>query len=125
MGNPSIKISDGIIFATPTGSTAYSLSAGGPIIYPAVNTITVTPICPHSLSARAIVLQDNEEITIRFPDEFEEIGLAIDGQIHFHINDKAKILIKKADFTAELIGLPSNGYFKILRTKMGWSGNVR
>ena len=117
--------SDGIIFSTPTGSTAYSLSAGGPIIYPAVNTITVTPICPHSLSARAIVLQDNEEITIRFPYKYEKIGLAIDGQIHFHINDKAKILIKKADFTAELIGLPSNGYFKTLRTKMGWSGNVR
>ena len=116
---------DGIIISTPTGSTAYSLSAGGPIIYPSLDTITVTPICPHSLSARPIVLQSQDLITIDFPEPYDGLALAIDGQIRVSINDQTKIQISQAQHFAQLMSLPSNGYFKTLRTKMGWWGNVR
>ena len=116
---------DGIIISTPTGSTAYSLSAGGPIIYPSLDTLTVTPICPHSLSARSIVLQPTETITLRFPESHKGRSLAVDGQIRISIDDKTHIKIKRARYFAQLISLPNKGYFKTLRTKMRWSGNVR
>ena len=116
---------DGVIISTPTGSTAYSLSAGGPIIYPSMDSITVTPICPHSLSARPIVLKATEIITMSFPEPYEGISLAIDGQIKVLLDDQTKIQIKKAEYCAKLVSLPTNGYFKTLRTKMGWSGNIR
>ena len=116
---------DGVIISTPTGSTAYSLSAGGPIIYPSMDSIIVTPICPHSLSARPIVLKATEIITMSFPESYEGISLAIDGQIKVLLDDQTKIQIKKAEYCAKLVSLPTNGYFKTLRTKMGWSGNVR
>ena len=116
---------DGLIISTPTGSTAYSLSAGGPIIYPSLDTITVTPICPHSLSARPIVLHPNENVSLRFLDPFDGMALAVDGQIRIEFNEQVLVSIVKAEHSAKLINLPSNGYFKTLRTKMGWSGNVR
>ena len=116
---------DGLIISTPTGSTAYSLSSGGPIIYPNVDTITVTPICPHSLSARPIVLQPDEKISLHFLDPFDGMALIVDGQIRIKINDQVRVNIVRADHSAKLVNLPSNGYFKTLRTKMGWSGNVR
>ena len=116
---------DGVIFSTPTGSTAYSLSAGGPIIYPSMDSITVTPICPHSLSARPIVLRSTETITMTFPEPYDGISLAVDGQIKILIDDRTQIKIKKAKHSAQIVSLPGNGYFKTLRTKMGWSGNVR
>ena len=116
---------DGLIISTPTGSTAYSLSSGGPIIYPDVETITVTPICPHSLSARPIVLKPNENISLRFLDPFDGMSLIIDGQIRIKVVNQVLVNIVRADHFAQLVNLPSNGYFKTLRTKMGWSGNVR
>ena len=116
---------DGLIISTPTGSTAYSLSSGGPIIYPDVDTITITPICPHSLSARPIVLKPNENILLRFLAPFDGMALAVDGQVRIEIDDQVNVNIIRADHCAQLINLPSNGYFKTLRTKMGWSGNVR
>ena len=116
---------DGVIFSTPTGSTAYSLSAGGPIIYPSIDSITVTPICPHSLSARPIVLRSTETITMSFPEPYDGISLAVDGQIKVLIDDQTQIKITKSKHSAQIISLPCNGYFKTLRTKLGWSGNVR
>ena len=116
---------DGLIISTPTGSTAYSLSSGGPIIYPDINTITVTPICPHSLSARPIVLKANEHISLSFLDPFDGMALIVDGQIRIKIVNRVAVNIAQADHFAELINLPSNGYFNTLRIKMGWSGNVR
>ena len=114
-----------MIFSTPTGSTAYSLSAGGPIIYPSLETITVTPICPHSLSARPIVLQSSENIVLHFPEPYDGMSLAVDGQIRISIDDQTHIYINRAEHEAQLVSLSRNGYFKTLRTKMGWSGNVR
>ena len=87
--------------------------------------ITVTPICPHSLSARPIVLKATETITMSFPEPHEGITLAVDGQIKVPINDQNQIKIKQAKHFAQLVNLPKNGYFQTLRTKMGWSGNVR
>ncbi len=117
--------SDGIIVSTPTGSTAYSLSAGGPIITPWLDVITLTPICPHSLSARTIVLPSTDTIDIRFTDDQTGMAVTIDGQIHFQVDFISKISISKAEFNAQFVKLSDSDYFRTLRTKMGWSGNVR
>lgn len=116
---------DGVIFSTPTGSTAYSLSAGGPIIYPSLDSITITPICPHSLSARPIVLRPEEVVNLAFPDTLDDISLVVDGQIKVSIKRNSKIRIIKAKHNAKIISMKQNSYFKTLRTKMGWIGNVR
>ena len=116
---------DGLIFSSPTGSTAYSLSAGGPIIYPDMEIITVTPICSHSLSARPIVLRGGENIELNFPDSSENFSLSVDGQVRFKINKDTCISIVKAKHNAKLINLLDSSYFDTLRTKMGWSGNIR
>ena len=116
---------DGLIVATPTGSTAYSLSAGGPIVYPNINTITVTPICSHSLSARPIVLRGSENIELKFPDSSENFSLSVDGQVRFEINKDTNVIIAKTKYNAKLINLLNSSYFDTLRTKMGWSGNIR
>jgi len=117
--------SDGIIFSTPTGSTAYSLSAGGPIITPTIDTITVTPICPHSLSARPIILPASEIISASFAEEYEGIACTVDGQIRLAMKDTTQLELSKSTKTIPLISLPGNNYFMTLRTKMGWTGNIR
>ena len=117
--------SDGIIFATPTGSTAYSLSAGGPIIYPELEVITVSPVCPHSLSARPIILSSNELISITFSEDQVGMNVTIDGQNSIPVDYSQKITIRKADYTAKFITFPKNGFFERLRTKLLWSGNIK
>ena len=116
---------DGLIISTPTGSTAYSLSAGGPIIFPSMQTIAITPICPHSLSARSIVLESSKTIQINVPKEYDEMGFAVDGQVRFSLNAQTKINVNCAKHSAKLVRLPGDMYFKTLRSKMGWFGNVR
>jgi len=117
--------SDGVIFATPIGSTAYSLSAGGPIVHPSLNTVTITPISPHSLSARPIVLSGDSIIKIQFPEEHMGIAFTTDGQVYVPLNHTDIIRIKKSDKIAKLVKLPFKTYFNTLHTKMGWSGKVR
>ncbi|MBC8213241.1 MAG: NAD(+)/NADH kinase [Candidatus Marinimicrobia bacterium] len=117
--------SDGMIFATPTGSTAYSLSAGGPIITPSLDVILVTPICPHSLSARSIALSSEEVISVSFAEEPAGMAVTIDGQVRLPVDYSTKISIRKADYSANMIQFVHNDYFQTLRTKMGWAGNVR
>ena len=116
---------DGIIMATPTGSTAYSLSSGGPIIFPELDSITVTPICPHSLSARPIVIRPEEKIQLSFPDNYNNLNVSIDGQVNISINSNTQVNVCRARHTAQLVSLYNYEYFKTLRTKMGWSGNIR
>lgn len=112
---------DGIIIATPTGSTAYSLSAGGPIVSPEVNSIIVTPICPHSLTSRPIILPDTSQLEVRLGSEsFDDAAVSIDGQIVNHLEVSSRILVKKADYSASFIGFSNMSYFNNLRTKMGW-----
>ncbi len=118
-------IADGLIVATPTGSTAYSLSAGGPIVVPALEALTVTPICPHSLSARSIVVPSTDKIAIRFEESQEGIALTLDGQVKFEIDSKAVVTTRRATWNINMVRLPDSDYFQVLRTKMGWSGEAR
>ncbi|MFC1550666.1 NAD(+)/NADH kinase [Candidatus Neomarinimicrobiota bacterium] len=112
---------DGIIISTPTGSTAYSLSAGGPIVEPSVSSMIITPICPHSLTSRPLVVPDSQILSVSFPLEQEDkISLTVDGQIVDIINRDAQITIQKSDYKTAFITFPDSNYFQTLRVKMGW-----
>ncbi|UCD37900.1 MAG: NAD(+)/NADH kinase [Fidelibacterota bacterium] len=118
-------VADGLIVATPTGSTAYSLAAGGPIVVPNLEVLTITPICPHSLSARSIVVPSTDKIVVRFNETQEGIGLTLDGQVKFEIDSEAVVTTRRATWNINMVRLPDSDYFQVLRTKMGWSGEAR
>ena len=109
---------DGIIIATPTGSTGYSFSAGGPFIYPDVDVITLTPICPHTRGMQPIVLKSSSEILIKAENYNGEIYLTFDGQEAKQINDNTSIIIKKSDYLAKIMLFDNYYYFKFLRQKI-------
>ena len=112
---------DGLVVSTPTGSTAYSLAAGGPIVVPTMKTMVVTPICPHSLTLRPIVIPDDQVLKISFPlDHDDGVALAVDGQICEELDSGSKVEIQVADYTINMIGFPGSNYFRTLRKKMGW-----
>ena len=122
----NIYESDGIIISTPTGSTAYSLSAGGPIVYPDMKIIIITPICPHTLSMRPVIISSDETIELTFENSRnKELSLTVDGQIQEAISNKIKVIVKKSDHFAYLIKFKDYDYFKTLRNKMFWKGNIR
>jgi len=112
--------SDGLILSTPTGSTAYSLSAGGPIIHPTIHCFVLTPICPHTLSNRPIALPDTVVVTVRLTSPSEDVSLTLDGQIGFPLEPGDVVEIKKSRFKMKLIKHPSKSYYEILRTKLKW-----
>ena len=116
---------DGIIICTPTGSTGYSLSSGGPIVHSNLDVITITPISSHSLSARPIVLPSFWNIKVDFPDHFIDASLTIDGQSRINLSKDNIISISKAKFKAKLIVLPFYNYLNTLKEKLHWSGNSR
>jgi NAD+ kinase len=111
---------DGLIVATPTGSTAYNLSAGGPILYPTLETIVITPICPHTLTNRPIVLSLDSTIEIRLESHSEEVYLTLDGQQGFPISMNDVIRIERCPDPVTLITRPSRSYFQILHRKLKW-----
>ena len=112
---------DGLVVSTPTGSTAYSLAAGGPIVVPTMKTMVVTPICPHSLTLRPIVIPDDQVLNISFPSDHDDgISLAVDGQICEELGSSSKVEIQAADYTINMIEFPGSNYFRTLRKKMGW-----
>jgi len=111
---------DGLIVATPTGSTAYSLSAGGPIIYPTLHCFVVTPICPHTLSNRPIALPDTVVVTVCLTSQSEDVSLTLDGQIGFPLIPNDVVEIRKSRYKMKLIKHPSKSYYEILRTKLKW-----
>ncbi len=111
---------DGLIVATPTGSTAYSLSAGGPIIHPTIHCFVVTPICPHTLSNRPIALPDTVTVEVCLTSLSEDVSLTLDGQIGFPLLPNDIIEIKKSRYRMKLIKHPVKSYFEILRTKLKW-----
>lgn len=112
--------SDGLIFATPTGSTAYSLSAGGPIVFPQLHTILLTPISPHTLTHRPILLPDNQILHIRFDTRVDSIAMTLDGQIHFTLKPTDEITLQRSTRTAHFIRLSGAHFSRTLRNKMGW-----
>ena len=111
---------DGLIVATPTGSTAYSMSAGGPIVHPAVESILITPICPHTLSDRPVVVPDTSLIELRVADNSDSVFLTLDGQtgVPMAVGDRVKI--GRAAERLKLIQPPNKSYFEILRSKLKW-----
>ncbi len=112
---------DGVIVATPTGSTAYSLAAGGPIVAPGLSALVVSPICPHSLTYRPLVLPDDMELEITFPGTIvKNMAVTVDGQTVEYLNNSPKIIIRKADHQILMIAFQDSNYFHTLRTKMGW-----
>ncbi len=113
---------DGYIVATPTGSTAYALSGGGPILHPSIDTIVLVPICPHTLSNRPIVVDANSKVEILFPEENRHTALAsIDGQIDMDFIPNDKIVIEKGQHALRLIQPKDYDYFDVLREKLRWS----
>jgi len=113
---------DGVIVSTPTGSTAYSLAAGGPIVEPTVNVLVVTPICPHSLHQRPIVLQADGKLTLTpvFKHAKDKALLSLDGQISLLLTEGARVEIEKSPLCAGLITLPKRDFFTVLHRKLNW-----
>lgn len=112
--------SDGLIVCTPTGSTAYSLAAGGPIVAPAVAAFIVTPICAHTLTQRPLVLPDTAHIEIGVKSQREAAYLTVDGQVGLAAHSEDIVRLRKADSYVEIIRPPSKDYFEILRQKLKW-----
>lgn len=111
---------DGLIVSTPTGSTAYNLSAGGPVIYPSMNAVVVTPICPFTLSNRPIVIPDSAQIELHLKTEKEEVALTLDGQVGFPLVAGDRVLIHKSRATFNLVQPMNRNYFDVLRDKLKW-----
>jgi NAD+ kinase len=111
---------DGLIVATPTGSTAYNLSAGGPIIYPSMNAVVLTPICPFTLTNRPIVIPDTAEIELRLKDENEGVVLTFDGQIGYPMQAGDTVRARKSATTFNLVKPANRNYFDVLRDKLKW-----
>jgi NAD+ kinase len=111
---------DGLIISSPTGSTAYNLSAGGPILHPNLEALILTPICPFTLTHRPIILPDISVIEIKVGENSEEVTLTFDGQVGFDLMDNDRIIISKSEKKLKLIKFPDQGYFDILRTKLKW-----
>jgi NAD+ kinase len=111
---------DGLIVSTPTGSTAYNLSAGGPIIYPSMDAIVITPICPHTLSNRPLVVPDNAEIELVLKTAKEEVALTLDGQVGYSMEADDRVVIRKSRTSFNLIQPINRNYFEVLRGKLRW-----
>lgn len=111
---------DGLIVATPTGSTAYNLSAGGPIIYPSMNAVVLTPICPFTLTNRPIVIPDTAMIELKLLNENEGVVLTLDGQIGHTLHSGDCVRIRKSRTTFNLVQPPNRNYFDVLRNKLQW-----
>ncbi len=111
---------DGLIVSTPTGSTAYNLSAGGPVIFPSMNAVVITPICPFTLSNRPIVVPDDAEIELLLKTDNEEVALTLDGQVGFPLKVEDRVAIRKSRTTFNLIQPMNRNYFDVLRDKLRW-----
>lgn len=109
---------DGLVISTPTGSTAYSLSAGGPIVSPGVKVMLLTPICPHSLSSRSIVVSDEESIRIEVAGIYQEVYITLDGQQGHVIKSGDRVIVRRAPLAAKFIKLCTRSFYDVLRSKL-------
>ncbi len=116
---------DGIIISTPTGSTAYALANGGPIVTPSNSAITISPICPHTLTARPVIVPDDSIITMKVLSSVATIQLAADGQLEKHLASPATVTVQKAPYQAHLVKRKGTSYYEVLRTKLHWGRDVR
>ncbi len=113
--------SDGLIIATPTGSTAYSLSAGGPILMPTLEAINLVPMFPHTLTSRPIVINSNSEIKLKCKDHIDTLEISSDGQVHHVITAGDEVIVKRCSCRLNLIHPKDHNYFNVLSTKLGWA----
>ena len=117
---------DGLIIATPTGSTAYNLSAGGPVLYPTMEATILTPICPFTLANRPIIIPDSHRIQLAMGKESEEaVLLTFDGQVGFNLDYGDRVHIYKSKEKIRLLRPPDHNYFRVLRDKLLWGGGPR
>lgn len=117
--------SDGIIIATPNGSTAYSLAAGGPILTPNLDAVVITPICAHTISNRPIVLNPDQEIQIEYLSPYQPLEVTVDGMELLSLKTNQVLTIKKHPDHFKIVRLLRHDYFTTLRTKLGWVGKLR
>lgn len=115
---------DGVIVSTPTGSTGYSLSCGGPLLFPESESFIVTPVSPHNLTVRPIVLSDKSELTFRIEGRSKKFLVSLDSRFET-VDETVKLKLKKERFKAHLVQLPSQHYFKTLRQKLNWGLDLR
>jgi NAD+ kinase len=113
---------DGLIVATATGSTAYSLSAGGPIVYPTVAAIAITPICPHMLTNRPVIVPDESVIQVTAMDDSHTTYLTIDGQVGQMLNQGDRVVCRRSEHSVSLVRPPELLFFDVLREKLKWGG---
>jgi NAD+ kinase len=111
---------DGLIVSTPTGSTAYNLSAGGPVIYPSMSAAVITPICPHTLSNRPLVVPDDVEFELILKTPKEEVALTLDGQVGLPLECEDRVTVRKSSTTFNLVQAHTRNYFDVLRNKLKW-----
>ena len=111
---------DGLIVSTPTGSTAYNLSAGGPVIYPSMNALVITPICPFTLSDRPIVVPDDVTIELAVKTPAEEVYMTLDGQVGHPLQEGDRVVIRKSSTTFKIVHPANRNYFDVLRDKLRW-----
>lgn len=111
---------DGVVVATPTGSTAYSLSAGGPIVAPAMGCIIVTPICPHTLAVRPLLIHAQETVTVKSL-EMETLVLTVDGQAEANLSIGESVVIRQSSTRVQLVRFPGQSFFSTLRQKLNWA----
>jgi len=116
---------DGVILSTPTGSTAYALSNGGPIVVPGSRVFGLTPISPHSLSGRPLILPDDAIVTVQGPPDTEEVLVSVDGQEEAVIRAPFEVQIRCADYRLRLVRRTTRSYFDVLRAKLLWGTDSR
>jgi len=112
---------DGVIVATPTGSTAYSLSAFGPILIPMADNMVITPICPHSLSARSVVIDGNSVVKLYVKHTEPTAQVVVDGQEYLEVSEDTEVIVRKSPYFAKIVKNPDISFFKILRKKLKWA----
>jgi NAD+ kinase len=118
-------LADGVVIATPNGSTAYSLAAGGPILSPILDAVVITPICPHTISNRPIVLTADKQIEVQYLSSYGPIEVRADGLEAITLSTGDAFKIKRSASLFKLVNLHRHEYFSTLRTKLGWSGKLR
>ncbi len=111
---------DGVIISTPTGSTAYSLAAGGPIVHPCMESVVITPICPHTLTHRPLLIPDQATVDFTLETEESDVRLTLDGQVGCPLLPFDRVVISKAKNHVLFVKSPFKNYFEILRTKLKW-----
>jgi NAD+ kinase len=116
---------DGIIVSTPTGTTGYSLAAGGPIVVPVSEVLTISPICPHTLTARSVIVPESSVIKIAIRSQSEKIRVTADGQTERDFTSPVQLFVQKADYSIKLVKRKDRSYYDVLRTKLMWGQDIR